>query len=601
MELIQRLTSHLAICTTEQDFDLVAVQLAAALDENVYALPVDQWQRIVLDFPQWLQNANPHLLYCRGVICLQQGALDQATTLLQRALLLYQHQQQMNGAAKCSLALITSHLRREDFQTAHLHMLETEALLIQVADDTLQTQLYLRLAELCPDIGRVAESITFAQRALGMARRRSHQADQFKALMLLAILYRFVGQYDQSAAHLTLARQLQQAGNLADAGYLSILNAEAHLAWYRGDLPAALTLAQQLHQNISQNAPDKRLLYCLTLLGNLYRAQGDVIQAHHFYGAARVLAHQLGLALFAPWLDAHEGWLYILTGDYETAQSVLHKALESADRGQIMSFNVNLGLLHLLQGRTTVAQSLLAASLTFYEQSGDALAVAVLRFYLAWLYAQSNDVTAANAHLVSALEWFSRQNISYFPLWYHPWLVTRLCALAIMHDIHTALAERMVSRHIGSAALVWLEETTQEATPQQAVRLQLLLAHLRQNDDSWICLLQRITDAPARQVLQDLLSANDLQRRNFPRLLQRLTTATQRTKPNPVLVAVFGLYLRGEGQREIAQRLQRSPATIRNYITLIYQIFDLPPEQFKGSKARKKHLRQAAETEGFVA
>ncbi|MEZ4867543.1 MAG: tetratricopeptide repeat protein [Caldilineaceae bacterium] len=600
MKAIQPPTSQLAACTTELDFALSAAQLAAAVTENGRSVPSDPWEKLLAHFPQWLQDANPHLLYVRGVIHMQQGALEQAITLLQRAFLLYQHQQDANGAANCALGLITIHLRREDFQTAQLHVQEIETLLVRMDDETVQTHLYLRLAELCPDIGRVAASITFAQQALHIARRRGHLAEQFKALLLLAILQRSVGQYEQSAAHLTLARQVQQAGALEDAGYLSILNAEAHLAWYRGDLSTAITVAQQLQQRVTQDAPDKRLLYCLTLLGNLHRAQGDFAQALHCYGEAREVAHKLGQTLYAPWLDAHEGWLYTLAGDYGAAQHALHKALESADRGQIMSFTVNLGLLYLLQGRTAAAQPLLAASLAFYQQSGDALAGAVIRFYLSWLYTQNGDPATANNHLTAALGWFAQQNIPYFPLWHHPWLVTQVCAWAITHEIHTALAERMVSRHIGSAALPWLEEIVQRTAPPQAVHLQPLLEQLRQHDDSWLQLLQRVTDLPARQVLQELLAANQLQRQNFPRLLQRLTTATQRTKPNPVLAAVFGLYLQGEGQHEIAQRLQRSPATIRNYITMIYQIFALPPEQFQGLKARKKQLRQAAEEEGFV-
>ncbi|MEZ4708280.1 MAG: hypothetical protein R3A44_13800 [Caldilineaceae bacterium] len=600
MTIVQQLTVALSAANSAPEFNQVAAELAAALAQNNIQLSSAEWMALSGLFPCEMLDANPDLLFCRGLYAMQEGALETAIPLLQRGLLLYQHQGNANGAANCCLALMTVHLRREDFPTAHLHMQEAEALLARVDNKAIQTHLYLRLAELCPDIGRVAESIIFAQSALEAARRRSQMADQFKALMLLAILYRFVGQYAASAAHLARARQMQQAGELADAGYLSILNAEAHLAWYGGNLTCALAMAQQLHAQLAPVAPDKRLLYCWTLQGNLHRALGDVDNALRCYGAARKLAHTLGQSFYTPWLDAHEGWLYTGGGRLCGGPCSPAKGAGQPDRGQVMGFNVNLGLLHLLQERTAAAQPLLAASLAFYTQSGDALATAVIHFYLAWLYDLCGDPTSSAAHLHAALEWFAAQNITYFPLWHHPQLITRVCALAILRDIQPAHAERMVSQPIGAAALPLLEELVGCAMPPHSDRLQPLIAQLRQTDDSWMRLLQRITDEPARQALYDLLLANQLQRANFGRLLQRLTTASCRAKPNPVLVAVFGLYLQGESQGQMAARLHRAPATIRNYITTLYQIFELPPGQVKGAKARRARLRQAAEREGFV-
>jgi len=83
-------------------------------------------------------------------------------------------------------------------------------------------------------------------------------------------------------------------------------------------------------------------------------------------------------------------------------------------------------------------------------------------------------------------------------------------------------------------------------------------------------------------------------------LQQTLTTATQRKKPNPALIATFGLYIQRYDRVEIAEALDLSQSTVRNYITTLYEIFDLAQQAYIGQRARFRHLVAIAEERGFI-
>lgn len=143
MTTVQQLIRQLSTCRTSQEFAHVAALLTTAITEDT-RLSDDAWKDLLSQFPTELHDTNPDLLYCRGIFTIHHHALAQAITLFQRAMVLYQHQEDHTGVANCALALITLHLRREDFATAHLQMLEAESLLTQVEDEAIQTRLYLR-------------------------------------------------------------------------------------------------------------------------------------------------------------------------------------------------------------------------------------------------------------------------------------------------------------------------------------------------------------------------------------------------------------------------------------------------------------------------
>jgi DNA-binding NarL/FixJ family response regulator len=158
----------------------------------------------------------------------------------------------------------------------------------------------------------------------------------------------------------------------------------------------------------------------------------------------------------------------------------------------------------------------------------------------------------------------------------------------------------MIAQHIGNAARPPLTALLDDADPTVVQRVQSVLGLLGEAQADWLAWLAEVTDAPVQRVLEELLRENKLRKAALPALQRLFTTAHQRNKPNPVLLAVFGLYVHGATVKEIAARLQRAPSSVRNYITILYQIFELPLDNTSGLQARRKQLRMLAQQRAFI-
>ncbi|MCB0126589.1 MAG: hypothetical protein KDE58_30235, partial [Caldilineaceae bacterium] len=138
---------------------------AAGLVIDTLAAPVDQERRCALNtllalIPAAAFDADAHLLTIRA--CLDAYTQpDAAATLLLRAIILYKAEGDLNHAGRCYIELIRLYLQQEDFQTARLYVAEAESVVNQVTEHSIQAGLYLRLAELCPDLGRLHESVRY--------------------------------------------------------------------------------------------------------------------------------------------------------------------------------------------------------------------------------------------------------------------------------------------------------------------------------------------------------------------------------------------------------------------------------------------------------
>lgn len=583
---------------TQAQWAQAATLLAENLPSDLPPVLHDSLEEWLARFPVDAFDANPDLLYLQS-LPLARTKVAMAATQLLRAILLYRNRGNINRAATCYFELIRIYEQQEDFRTAYLYVGEAEELLRQVTDPVVEARLYLRLAELCPDLGRLRESIDYALQALAAFRRSDELYSQFKTHTLLSILYRQLGDYHAAEAQLEMARRLQQAGRLGDEAYARVLNAGAHLAWYRGDSRRALQQAETLAGYTCKAGLLKPQVYSALLLGNLYRVQGAFATAHRWYGAARTLIEQANLHLFLPWIDVHEGWLYALTGDYVMARKLIHQALTTPDRGQMMSFNVHLALLNVLEAHYTTAESLLRTAHPFYQQSGDELATAVINLYLGYCLHLTNRTTEAKAALQAGLDWLAERHITSFPYWWHPTLVTQVCLLALRWGFHVPLVEHLVVHHLGAGARPALATLLADPDPAVEQRVRPILALLGATDETWLPWLADIADEPVRKALEQLLRSNGLRKEKLPELKRTLTTAQQRDKANLVLIAVFGLYLQDATINEMATTLQRAPASIRNYVTTIYQIFGLSPADFPSLHCRRQHLRLLAQQRGF--
>jgi hypothetical protein len=237
-------------------------------------------------------------------------------------------------------------------------------------------------------------------------------------------------------------------------------------------------------------------------------------------------------------------------------------------------------------------------SLDFYTRSGDELSVATIQFYLAYLHRQTEPMESARHYLRAALGWLAGRNVYYFPLWWHPQMVLSICTFALEEDIFSVVAERILTRFIGkkgleAVSILCLHEDA--AVRQRAESVREFI------DDSLVIDLSHIQDERTRRVVESLLAEGTLRRDDmFAHLQAKLTTAHQRHTPNPGLVAIFGLYLKGHSSEEIANRLSRARSSVRNAITTIYQIFDIP--QSDGTPGeRKQRVVEIAVALGYLS
>ncbi len=574
-----------------------AARLLATVARKEELLVDARFNTLLQQFPPEYFEINPDLILVRALSAMATEQLEQVAPLLQRASHFYLRQQNFDQTVDCYCRLVALYQKREDFRTAYAYVQEASALLDHVTAQAAHAQLSLQLAELCPDIGRLREGLAYAQQALAYFRRSDQVTEHFQALLLLALIERQLGEYATAEAHLEMARHLQTTATLGVRSQAALLSAEAHLAWYRGQFIPAIDTARRYVRLVQRHHLGKQQVYAQTLLGNLYRATHQYDQANETYAAARRLVQRYHFERYLPWLDVQESWCALLRGDYEVARRQLQQALDQADHGQVMSFNVNLAIFYLLTERFYIAQDLLNASLEFYSKSGDELAVKLLQWYLALVAIKTAQSATALALLPSIFDWMATQNVTYFPLWWHPQLVGEVCTWALATGTCPVLAERILVQQIGHKAIGELQRLQQSVNTVVQERVGNILTTL-QND--LVIDLTHIRDRRVRQTIEELLQSGQLQRQGFTALQLKLTTATQQQRPNPVLLAVFGLYLHDYSQSVIAGKLGRAHTSIRNYITTIYQIFGLSQHEFPSPMLRKRQLVNLAIQSGFI-
>ena len=290
------------------------------------------------------------------------------------------------------------------------------------------------------------------------------------------------------------------------------------------------------------------------------------------------------------------GWLKVLENKLDAARVHIFKALKSTDDGQRMSFNVCLAGLNIVTRQYFQAEQLLLDSLEYFLASKDYLSENVIYLYLGAICIHTNRESEAINYFKKALGWFSEHNIDYFPHWWHPNIVKDICSFSLSKNIFPSLVERITVARLGKLMiedlhLLLLNEN--QAVRNRAYNLLYLL------DDKVGSELENIDDDRIKHLLEELLSSNTLRRDAFERLQRKLITAQHRQVPNPVIIAVFGLYLRGEPRQEIAAKIGRTESLVKNYISEIFQIFNIPPN-IKSPRKRKTQLKNKAKQEGFI-
>lgn len=163
---------------------------------------------------------------------------------------------------------------------------------------------------------------------------------------------------------------------------------------------------------------------------------------------------------------------------------------------------------------------------------------------LALIAHRQGQAEVAYTQLDRALGWLAQHHLDYLPYWWYPPLLSEICAQALVANLYTDVVERIFLNHLGGAgkaALTALGHGAMPWPPSTAYRLlqdlgdPILVAHL--------------ADGATKVVVSEPLAQWQTLPIAYPRL--ELMTALRRPKPNPTLMAVFGLYLNGVARRRL--------------------------------------------------
>ncbi|MFZ1771810.1 MAG: hypothetical protein WAU00_21545, partial [Caldilinea sp.] len=537
--------------------DLLATHAVDLLDR----LTTAELAALFAPFPKPLIARSPTLWFVAGLVSARLHAADEAFTWLEKAADHFTTQDiQPSRAIWIYLELARLHYSRDEFDHVQRYVDAAAALMKQSGALALAHEAFLNymIASLCGDTGRVAEGMGYAQRAAHQYHLQRNHAREFRARLTVCSLAQQVGAYPVALEALSQARACYEIGHLESASYEALLNAETHLAWHRGHLEEAFATAQMWVRFSQGSGFHRQRLYAHWMMGNILRAQARYEQASCYYEMTRQIAAE-HTPNFIRWVDAQTAWLAVLQGQYDEAECLIRQALAPADHGQTMSFQVTLGVIELLTGRRKEAEEHLCESLAFYQHSQDRQATCAIAFHLAYLQISQRVRSSAVIKLLRAeLKWLESEDNAYFPLWWHPKLVSRVAALLLTTPEFHALGRRFFRQgYLGEEGVRALRQLyLQSYSAQRAEIAELLGVHGVSPPHE--------TDihADAGRVVTDAIERGLIAPAMLTLLFRRLRTSQQRGRDNPTIVAIFLLHMQGVATGDIALRLDMSRSSV---------------------------------------
>ncbi len=531
---------------------------------------------------------DPAFSYPKGMILWGKGEREEALALLDNATRHYAAQEQHDYAALCQIESADICQERGEFLTA-LHALDrARAFLEQSARPRPRISARFCLLEsvLAADTGQMKEGIRPAQEAQAAFHRDGDANSEFLALMQLANLNIHQGHLAAVTKFLQLARLCFDSGPVLARYEVRLGNSAVHLAWYAGELGAALAESIKLQGLCRRRGMVNQLVYAHELEANLHRALGQFERADRAYTTAFDLAAGLGLRPLQRWIWANRSWLCLLQGHIPEARHLLEQASQQADSAAQMNLQVTGAVIHLLTGRSSAAERALYTAREFYHRAGEGLAVCAIDFHLVHLHLRTDQRAAARQRLGEALAWMEQTGLDYFPHWWHP--ATVYSVLSFGEETlpqHAEIIHRMLRLRIG-------EE------PQPAPRV---LPEVIAFQNGVIEKLLQAVEAPAlHAALSELLTSGLLRASGFPALCRALGNGEEADARAFLLCAIFGLYVSDVPRKEIATHINESEAVVRHAIRRIFERLAADLLKVDSTNARKIGLRQRARAVGYV-
>ena len=290
-------------------------------------------------------------------------------------------------------------------------------------------------------------------------------------------------------------------------------------------------------------------------------------------------------------------WSCILAERYAEARRLANFLSESEVGACASHFLGIQAALDISVSQHYLAEQRLNACLSEFSKDGDICSGYVCHLYLTYLYLICGNHEEADKHLAQArslTDGFSLDLPSY--LW-HPRVMAHVFTYDLSSGQHSNWSEQVLLTHLRDYAVRFAAPLLRD--DKFSVRLRA--GHILRQLDDTDRLLARVSHPASRHILREFVATSRLRRLAFPRLIRSLTTAYHRPRPNFTLVAVFALYTHGLHRPTIARTLDLAEPTVRNAITTLYRIFDLPALRFARRAERRACLVDRARQEGFIA
>lgn len=452
----------------------------------------------------------------------------------------------------------------------------------------------LGIGRLYPDLGDNRKTVVWCKKALRLYEEVGDREGKIEALWLLSVANCYLGSLDQAKIYVERALYLNAAAqNVDEVQRLFLLNVEAHVALYAGQVDEGLNVLEEAAPLSEKHPVCKPSLYLATAEGGLHREAGDLDASLRAYERAEEIMEALGDRGFRPWLTMERSWTQLLTGQAPAAvRSTLLSVADLQNEATRRSLKVHLAVLDLLEQRYHEALDRLEDVLEQFEAAGELVAAFAVRIYLAYTYSKRGDRESCHTSLSTGLEWAEATGVDGFPMFWYPPIVAEACAEALRADIHPDHVEAIFVRRLGEAGVPALLSLLETESPKVRRRARSIVAAVGGAEVADV--LDEISAEAVAEAIFEHLREGRLAMGRLADLEERLRTAEHYDRSNWTRVAVFGYYVTGDFTRqEVAERVHLSESTVKNHITGIRNTF--------GIVARGvERLRDVAVREGFV-
>ncbi|MHA1449493.1 MAG: tetratricopeptide repeat protein, partial [Candidatus Hodarchaeales archaeon] len=176
--------------------------------------------------------------------------------------------------------------------------------------------------------GDYADSLSFYQRALMIAKEMNNLAYKSSSYMNIARVYYEWSHYDQALSILEECLKLQKQEGSNDTGLIDVENYIAKVYWRKGDYKKAIEISESTERKARELNYLKGLQSSFNTRGNIYLLKGDYAKSLEYYNKSMAIRQKLGDKISISNMYNNLARLYKNTGDLDQSFEYIKKGLE---------------------------------------------------------------------------------------------------------------------------------------------------------------------------------------------------------------------------------------------------------------------------------